>query len=239
MRFYRPLGPVRAMTFDLDDTLYNNEPVIRAAEQALQQHIARTHPHAARLTPADWQSIKRRHLQRNPRLMSDMGQLRRDVLNDALAADIADETTRSEAVQVCFDCFYDARSAFSLDRLVHDTLAALAASIPLVGITNGNVDAQKIGIDGYFQQIFHASLARPMKPHRHMFDEAVALLGIEAAHILHVGDNLEKDVYGAIAAGKQAAWFACNRTMDLRNENVQALPHVQLDCLSELTLLIS
>ena len=239
MRFYRPLGPVRAMTFDLDDTLYNNEPVIRAAESALQQHIAASHDHAAHLTSANWQSIKRRHLKRNPDLMSDMGQLRRHVLNDALADDIADEATRAEAVQACFDCFYDARSAFSLEPQVHDTLAKLAARIPLVGITNGNVNAQKIGIDGYFKKIYHASLSRPMKPHRHMFDEAAAFLGIEAAHILHVGDNLEKDVYGAIAAGKQAAWFACNRKMDLRGEKVQALPHVQLDSLAELIGLLN
>ena len=29
MKFYRPLGPIKAITFDLDDTLYDNHPVIR------------------------------------------------------------------------------------------------------------------------------------------------------------------------------------------------------------------
>lgn len=28
MHFYRPLAPIKAMTFDLDDTLYDNHPVI-------------------------------------------------------------------------------------------------------------------------------------------------------------------------------------------------------------------
>ena len=28
MHFYRPLRPIAAMTFDLDDTLYDNYPVI-------------------------------------------------------------------------------------------------------------------------------------------------------------------------------------------------------------------
>lgn len=32
MRFYRPLSPVRAMTFDLDDTLYDNRPVMDKTE---------------------------------------------------------------------------------------------------------------------------------------------------------------------------------------------------------------
>ena len=29
MRFYRPLGRISALTFDLDDTLYDNRPVIQ------------------------------------------------------------------------------------------------------------------------------------------------------------------------------------------------------------------
>ncbi|MGP1084095.1 5-amino-6-(5-phospho-D-ribitylamino)uracil phosphatase YigB, partial [Serratia sp. CY58181] len=29
MQFYRPLRPLAALTFDLDDTLYDNRPVIR------------------------------------------------------------------------------------------------------------------------------------------------------------------------------------------------------------------
>ena len=52
MRFYRPLGPVKAMTFDLDDTLYDNGPVIRAAEVSLQDYIVKHYPRTAQLTPA-------------------------------------------------------------------------------------------------------------------------------------------------------------------------------------------
>jgi len=81
----------------------------------------------------------------------------------------------------------------------------------------------------------HASTSRPMKPAQHMFDEAAARLNVAPKHILHVGDNIIKDVYGAINAGYQAAWFACNRPMTLHNEPVSVLPHVALNNLSELT----
>ena len=33
MRFYRPLGQISALTFDLDDTLYDNREVILRTEQ--------------------------------------------------------------------------------------------------------------------------------------------------------------------------------------------------------------
>ena len=34
LHFYRQLQPIKVITFDLDDTLYDNYFVIRAAEQA-------------------------------------------------------------------------------------------------------------------------------------------------------------------------------------------------------------
>ena len=42
MRFYRPLGRISALTFDLDDTLYDNSDVIRLAEERFLQMCAKT-----------------------------------------------------------------------------------------------------------------------------------------------------------------------------------------------------
>jgi len=243
MQFFRSINHIDAMTFDLDDTLYNNDPIIRRAEQALQAHIAQYHPEAAKLTSQDWLQLKRAAIARDRRLASDMGQLRRVVLTAALSGTSADKLDvevnnrgeLSEAVEACFNCFYDARSNFDLADDVHSALKALSNKRPLIGITNGNVNAQKIGIEGYFETILHASTTRPMKPAREMFDEAADHLGIAPKHILHVGDNLIKDVKGAINAGYQAAWFACNRQMKLANEPVSVLPHIALDNLNELT----
>lgn len=48
MRFYRPLSPVRAMTFDLDDTLYDNRPGIGRQQKSAALALG--------LTP--WQSMR-------------------------------------------------------------------------------------------------------------------------------------------------------------------------------------
>lgn len=243
MQFFRSINKVEAMTFDLDDTLYNNEPIIRRAEEALQAHIAKHHKSAAALSANDWLALKRAAIKKDLRLASDMGQLRRVVLTAALSntapeklkTDLTNSGELSGAVEACFNCFYDARSNFELADDVHEALKAVSSKLPLIGITNGNVNAQKVGIDGYFETIYHASTSRPMKPARDMFDEAAARLQIAPKHILHVGDNIIKDVQGAINAGYQAAWFACNRPMKLANEPVSVLPHVALDNLNELS----
>lgn len=237
MRFFRPIHAVRAITFDLDDTLYNNEPVIVRATQALQRHLDANFPHAAALTPHEWRSINQALINDTPELGSDMGQLRLRSLQVALRQDVS-EADIDRVAEDCFTLFYQARSDFSLAEEVHQTLAQLAQRVPLIAITNGNVDADAVGFAQYFTHILHASLSRPMKPHRAMFDEAAQLCELAPKQILHVGDNLEKDVLGAHRAGFQTAWFACNRSMNIKREPARILPSVMLDNLAELADLI-
>ncbi len=44
MRFYRPLGQISALTFDLDDTLYDNRQVILRTEQESLAFVQSYHP---------------------------------------------------------------------------------------------------------------------------------------------------------------------------------------------------
>lgn len=44
MRFYRPLGRISALTFDLDDTLYDNRPVILRTEREALTFVQNYHP---------------------------------------------------------------------------------------------------------------------------------------------------------------------------------------------------
>jgi hypothetical protein len=117
MQFFRSINNVEAMTFDLDDTLYNNEPIIRRAEQALQARIAEHHHQAAKLTSLDWLQLKRAAIAKDTRLASDMGQLRRVVLTAALSGTPANQLSLAPAVDLalrsavddCFNKVYDAR----------------------------------------------------------------------------------------------------------------------------------
>lgn len=239
MQCYRPVSPVKAMTFDLDDTLYDNEPIIARATRLLNERIAERYPNAAALSAAQWSAIKKTLIKANRGLASDMGRLRYETLYQALSVEGLSDQERHQAAQSLFDYFYAARSDFAVSDEVKGVLAALAEKVPLIAITNGNVDTVKIGIDAYFTHTYHASVTRPSKPHPHMFDEAVSVLSLAPGDILHVGDNLEKDVMGAHQAGLQTAWFAADRVMDLRHEPVTVLPGVHLHKLEELLWFVS
>ncbi len=238
MIFYRPLSPVKAITFDLDDTLYDNGPIIRAAEEALDLHLETHHPQTAELQRQDWLKIKKKLISDNPALASDMGELRMQSLLTALADELPSDQLE-DAARACFDLFYHKRSDFELDKNIHSCLQKLSKIVPLVAITNGNVDPEQIGIADYFQHFFHANVSLPMKPAPALFEAAIVHLGIRAGEILHVGDNLVKDIQGALDAGMQTAWYAHNRGMIMREEKATLLPHVELANLDELLFLVN
>lgn len=238
MIFYRPFAPVKAISFDLDDTLYDNHPLMIQAEQQLQQFRLEHYPQSAGVEIHHWQRFRRDILNRQPDLASDMGELRRQVLTMGFAQSGLQGSALKEAVEACFEHFYYHRSNFEINKNTHSLLAYLTDKCPLVAITNGNVSLEQTGLGAYFSHCYKANVRQPMKPHRHMFDRASQDLAIRPAHILHVGDNLEKDVMGSIAAGMQSAWYACNRNMCIKRERTSVLPHIHLNSLEELKLVV-
>ncbi len=238
MIIYKPTPKIAAMTFDLDDTLYHNWPYLIEAEKGLLNYISERYPDSSHLHKDDWQQFKHRALRDDPTLFSDMGELRRTVLNEGLKQGGYTGSALKNAVDDCFEWFYYQRSNFKVSDTVVAVLSALAKKLPLIAITNGNVNTKQIGIDDYFQTVLKASRNSPMKPHPHMFDEAAGLLATSREKILHVGDNLVKDVWGASISGFSTAWHACDRKMDIRAEPVKILPNLEVHQLEELTHLV-
>ncbi|MDN4501826.1 HAD-IA family hydrolase [Alteromonadaceae bacterium BrNp21-10] len=233
MIFYRPWRPVQALSFDLDDTLYHNDPVLFTAEantlKYLQQFSACEHT-----DKAFWQNAKGQVLSHNPSLNKDMTLLRRASLEYGLEQCGYQGQELSAKVELAFHEFYRLRSDFKVSEEVQQTLGVLSQRMPLVAITNGNVNVDSIGLGGIFQHCFHASIKQPMKPHPIMFERCSAVLNIAPQQILHIGDNLIKDVYGALKVGFKSAWLAVDREMILTDEPQRVLPHIQLANLGEL-----
>ncbi len=238
MIFYRKIKPIQAITFDLDDTLYDNGSIIRQAEQSLVDFMRQHYPETQKVHAQFWREHQLAQLQTSPVLKNDISQLRRLTLLSGFQRLGFQGQQLVDAVEQCYQHFYYQRSNFELDETIYSLLNKLAQQVPLVAITNGNVNLQQIGLQGLFSCCFKASVDMPMKPHASMFNAAQAHLNLPADAILHVGDNLHKDVFGALQAGLQTAWYAKDRTMYLNNENTCLLPHVQLHQLEQLVSLL-
>ena len=238
MIIYRPLTKPQALTFDLDDTLYDNWPIIRKAEQALLQFLQQHHPDIAKGGRSAWMTARSYCVAQDQRLSSDMTRLRKAVLTK-LASDLGySDSDKETLAEEGYEIFYHARSDFKINETVYSLLENLKQHCALVAITNGNVDLHRVGIAHLFDACFQASVQQPMKPHPHMFAAAIDHLDMPASQIMHVGDHLVKDIWGAHQVGMQTAWFAINRPMQLQSESARSLPSVVLNSLDELTELV-
>lgn len=234
MIFYRKIQPFQALTFDLDDTLYNNNLHMHIAEVAFLSDLRHAFPSTQHIEKSDWRKYRESALNKAPQLKNDMGELRKQILSLLFQSIGISGAKLQAAIDYSFARFYYHRSNFKVEENIHSLLKMLAERYPLVAITNGNVNLEQIGLAQYFSHIFKASLTQPMKPHQAMFEACKQSLGIDSDRVLHVGDSLHNDVFGAIRAGFQSAWYAHDRTMLIKEESIFLLPHVQLVKLHEL-----
>ena len=76
MRFYRQLATIAVITFDLDDTLYDNRPVIDKTEQELLNFIRCYDDRFSQLQFADLQTYQTSIANQYPEIYHDVTQRR-------------------------------------------------------------------------------------------------------------------------------------------------------------------
>lgn len=195
---------LRALTLDLDDTLWAIAPVVVRAEQALHAWF-RTHcPRVAERFPVEaMRGLRERIAADNPHLAHDFTQQRRLSLLQALRECGEDELH----VDAAFDAFFHARNQVELYPEVAGALARIARCVPVAALTNGNADLGRIGLMQHFRFSLGAREFGVAKPDPAIFHAACERLGCAPHEVLHVGDDIEMDVLGARRAGLRAAWL--------------------------------
>ncbi|POP42659.1 flavin mononucleotide phosphatase [Superficieibacter electus] len=238
MRFYRPLGAISALTFDLDDTLYDNRPVILRTEQETLKFLRNYHPSLVALENSDFQRLRQALRKAEPEIYHDVTEWRRRAVEQAMldAGLSPDEAAAgADAAMVNFATW---RSRIDIPQETHDTLAALAKKWPLVAITNGNAQPELFGLNDYFKFVLRAGPDGRSKPYHDMYHLAAERLALPLSEILHVGDDLTTDVAGAIRCGMQACWIKPENADLMQATDSRLLPHIEISRLASLSTLI-
>lgn len=238
MHFYRPLGPVAALTFDLDDTLYDNRQVIQRTELESLRFLQNYHPGLRDMQAVDFIQLRQALRRAEPEIYHDVTEWRRRAVEQALCLVGATAAEARIGADAAMENFAHWRSRIDVPQETHDTLSLLAKKWPLVAITNGNADPEKCGLNGYFDFVLRAGPDGRSKPFGDMYQLAAQKLGIAPGEILHVGDDLTTDVAGAIRSGVQACWINLREGDLMRIDDSRLLPHLEISTLASLTALI-
>ncbi|GKS73854.1 HAD-IA family hydrolase [Acidovorax sp. SUPP950] len=224
---------IRAVTLDLDDTLWPIWPTIARAQAVLCAWLQDRAPATAALLadPEAAAVLRSQVVQAHPQLSHDLSALRRESIRAALRQ-AGDDTALTDGA---FDAFFAERQRVELYDDAIAALEFLAVRYPLAALSNGNANLDLIGIGAYFQARISAREFGIAKPDPRIFHAAAEALGVPAASVLHVGDDATLDAHGALGAGMQAVWI--NRAEAAWPHDGE--PHATVPDLTELCRLLA
>ncbi len=198
---------IRAICFDLDNTLWDVWPVIRRAEQVVYDFLAERYPKAVEnLSIESMRDARVKMALDYPHMAHDFSFLRRRQLLEQAVASGYDPSMSDEA----FEVFMAARNEVQLYDDVPDALEMLHRHYRLFTASNGNADLNRIGLGHLFERTVAARDVGALKPDPLVFRKVIEGTDLAPQEVLFVGDDPELDVEGARRVGMQPVWV--NRT---------------------------
>lgn len=222
------LKTIKAITLDLDNTLWPVWPAIERAEKALENWLSQRAPMATALfaNPKARQDLREQVAKARPELRHNLSAIRREAIRMALEHSHEDPLLADPA----FDVFFEERNRVVMFEDAILALEFLSKRFPIVALSNGNADINRIGIAKYFQASISAQAFGSGKPDAPIFHAAAGVVGLRPADVLHVGDDPMLDVLGGLNAGMQTAWL--NRACNIWKHDDK--PHLTVENLTQL-----
>ncbi|NIC05151.1 HAD family hydrolase [Billgrantia bachuensis] len=212
---------LEAITFDLDDTLWDNHGVMVATEtghyawldEALHEWLSRNgRTFSQRFMeqfPLECFEGRRRALARaHPLRRGDFTWLREQALRELLSEHGLDPVMAEQWARRAMARFMELRHRVAPHPEVEALLVELGRHYRLASITNGNVDVQRLALGRHFPVAIAAGELLAPKPDARPFLAALARLGTAPSRALHVGDSWREDVEPARRLGMQVAWIS-------------------------------
>lgn len=237
MIFYKQVSRPKVLSFDLDNTIYDCETVLRKAEAWFAKYLYERYQLAnPKFAEYDfWAQIKNQCLANNQALANDVTALRAYSLVDAFKL-LGKNISKQEAFSLVAE-FVKVRSKGSVSDKMKQYLRALKQHYEICAISNGNVDTRILGVDDIFGIDFRPKVdIYNCKPHADLFIQCAQHYSVDKKEILHIGDDPYTDVMGAVYAGCQCAWVYRGYTGISPDEHhLKVLPSVSVNDVYELS----
>ena len=198
---------IKALTFDLDDTLWAVAPVIQRADQHLLAWLKEHAPaFAQRYGISGFGQLRDEILTQQPNLSHHMTRLRLALLTLGLNRCGYSEQQAKTIAEAGFEEYFAARNQVEFYPHALEQLQLLKADYIMAALSNGNADIHRVGLGQLFEFGLNAEQVGNPKPAADMFTLALKRLQLPAAAVIHIGDHPEADILGAQNMGMHTIW---------------------------------
>lgn len=207
MPHWAPRHSIRAITIDLDDTLWPIGPTIVRAERRAHEWLTGRAPAVADAWPVErLRALRLSIMESRADLRHDLLAVRRLALEAAFRESGARIANTPQIITDALDVFMAGRNQVELYPEVAACLERLSRRYPIASLSNGNANLARIGLDHLFQATVSAHAHGASKPDPALFHIACRALDCAPDQVVHLGDDAELDVRGARGAGLHAVW---------------------------------
>jgi 2-haloalkanoic acid dehalogenase type II len=198
------MDSIRAICFDLDNTLWDVLPVLQRAQQSMHTFVGERYPQMLKsFTPEAASGMREQMSERYPHMAHDYSFLRRQSLIEHVRlANLPDDVAEE-----IFEVFIRARSELEPFPDVVPALERLKRSHRLISMSNGNANLAAIGLDRFFEFHIAASDAGALKPDARIYRKMLERARLQPHEVLHVGDDPVADIEGARKIGMPSIWI--------------------------------
>ena len=214
------LTGIKAVTFDVDGTLWDFETVMRRSLGKVLKELGRLDPEAAAMLNIEKLVEVRDRVHDELRgVVVNLNELRVEGFRRALSE--AGRPNELLATHLC-GLYFEHRDAGRRPfRDVFPTLQALHPRYPLGVLSNGNTYPADLRLNGLFKfTVVSQDHGGIEKPDPRIFEIALGKAGCSPEELVHVGDSLENDIVGAKKAGVKSVWL---------NRNGHESPDIRVD----------
>ncbi|WP_227370471.1 HAD family hydrolase [Halomonas sp. M20] len=236
-------SPLTALTFDLDDTLWDNHGVMVATENGhydwLDEAIASLEIQRERMSErfplSAYQERRQQVARREPLRRGDFTWIRQQSLLEMLREYGLRPQDAEDYAAAAMEQFMIFRHQLTPYPEVETMLDDLRQHYALAAITNGNVQITRLPLARHFPIAIAAGELLAPKPDARPFLAALARLGSTPSQTMHVGDSWREDVLPARRLGMRVAWI------DKHGEHPSDIPEgvFRLDHIRELPALLA
>ena len=202
-------SPISLVSFDLDDTLWDNGNVLKEAEAAQWSFLDKKFPsiNIKDISTGELTTQRENLLLEKPHLTNRISEFREQFILSILIKRGVKYQNAKWAASEAFERFLEQRHRIILDAQAIPMLTTLRQYFLVGAITNGNADVYKTELGRFFDFAWRAEQFGVSKPDPKLFHKAFAQAGVTADQVIHIGDSHEHDVDGAIKAGARAIWL--------------------------------